>query len=110
MGTVFLIVPAVLFLLLFFIYPFFYGLVLSFDGLAGTPPLWLDQSQNLFYCTISYFRVLVTDRVRRTSANFTPMFWAASSLSRMARSPMPSLLCRIRASNPVAAAATVRAI
>jgi putative spermidine/putrescine transport system permease protein len=45
MGTFTLIVPAVMFMLLFFIYPFLYGLVLSFQPAQGD---WLANYARFF--------------------------------------------------------------
>jgi putative spermidine/putrescine transport system permease protein len=45
MGTFLLIVPAVIFMLLFFIYPFLYGLVLSFQPAQGD---WLANYAKFF--------------------------------------------------------------
>ena len=45
MGTFILIVPAVIFMLLFFIYPFLYGLVLSFQPAQGD---WLANYARFF--------------------------------------------------------------
>jgi len=45
MGTFILIVPAVIFMLLFFIYPFLYGLVLSFQPAQGA---WLANYAKFF--------------------------------------------------------------
>ena len=45
-------------------------LVLSYQGLSGKTRLYLSQSQGLFYCTISYFRMTATDTVRGTSTSF----------------------------------------
>lgn len=45
MGTFILIVPAVIFMLLFFIYPFLYGLVLSFQPAQGD---WLANYAKFF--------------------------------------------------------------
>jgi putative spermidine/putrescine transport system permease protein len=45
LGTLFLLVPAVLFMLLFFIYPFLYGLVLSFQPAQGD---WLANYAKFF--------------------------------------------------------------
>lgn len=42
------------------------GLTLSFDGLDGKAPLWLDQASNQFYFARAIFRIAVTDKVRNT--------------------------------------------
>jgi hypothetical protein len=46
------------------------GMTLSFTGLAGTAPLWINQSQNNFNAGISYFRMDVRDTVRGGVAAF----------------------------------------
>jgi hypothetical protein len=40
------------------------GMKLTYDGLDGKAPLWLNQSRNIYYCTVAKFRVAVTDSVR----------------------------------------------
>ena len=45
-------------------------LQLSYQGLSGTARLYLNQSQGLFYCNISLFRIQVTDTVRSRTASF----------------------------------------
>jgi len=45
-------------------------LQLSYQGLSGTARLYLNQSQGLFYCNISFFRIQVTDTVRRRASSF----------------------------------------
>jgi hypothetical protein len=45
-------------------------LVLSYTGLAGTSRLYIDASQGMFNCDINYFRVRVTDTVRKLSYSF----------------------------------------
>jgi putative spermidine/putrescine transport system permease protein len=56
MSPLLLVVPAVLFLLLFFIYPFFYGLVLSFQPLKGD---WLANYAR-FFSDGHLWRTLIT--------------------------------------------------
>jgi len=45
-------------------------LTLSYQGLSGTARLYLSQSQGLFYCNISFFRIQVTDTLRSRSTSF----------------------------------------
>jgi hypothetical protein len=46
------------------------GLTVSYQGLSGTAPLYIDPLNAQFHCDIAYFRVTCTDTVRNIAYQF----------------------------------------
>jgi hypothetical protein len=77
------------------------GLTLTWTGLAGKAPLYIDATQGLFYAAISYTRITVTDIVRGDRSDFFYRLNVLANVAALKPPPSPERSNATNANNTI---------